>query len=242
MTETTSASGDLISLELCLPGKWHTVDCTESDFGKQQIERISFEILGKADEEALARLQLRRQLEEAVEHGLTGGLRSIHIGQELADGTPFPVSISVYRPDDLRMSPAVTTRSDEVLEILAMGFEDEEEEVSVVRGGNFKALRRVTVEHDERFDDVQPDENDPESQKLNEELKQVELRRLRVEYWCHVPSTKKVALVVFDTNMADIKNTLLELFDTIMLVGLFVDADKAALIDVLCEEPIQEND
>ena len=146
----------------------------------------------------------------------------MYFGKELEKDAPFPVNITVYQPPGLRMSPAIGTESEEVFGILRMGFEDADDEFVEVEGANFRALRRVLIEKDDSFHVEAPKDETPEEAALRAEAEKLDLERMRVDYWAHVPGTKQIVIVSFATQMAMIKHLMLELFDLIVAASHFV--------------------
>lgn len=231
MTETDSDRLSNIQLKLNLPGRWHYLDLSGEDGGRASIEATVAELIGATDEEAKARFILRSKLSEAAQVGVEAGARALYLGHELAEGSPFPVTIAVYQPEELRIAPAIGTTSDEVLGVFEMAFDAQEVSRQRADGGNFKATRFVKVEHDDTFDYVLPDDESPEALAEYNEIKQLEFANLRVEYWCHIPTTKHLTLVAFNTQIAELQHLLVTLFDMIIMAALFVDADGEPVVE-----------
>lgn len=205
-----------------LPGTWFPVAITDEGASEQDVERMVQGIVGPADDAAVLRRQMHDQVVDACAEAMEGGAVAMYFGKELEKDAPFPVNITVYQPPGLRMSPAIGTESEEVFGILRMGFEDADDEFVEVEGANFRALRRVLIEKDDSFHVEAPKDETPEEAALRAEAEKLDLERMRVDYWAHVPGTKQIVIVSFATQMAMIKHLMLELFDLIVAASHFV--------------------
>lgn len=205
-----------------LPGTWFPVAITDDGAVEQDVERLVLGIVGPADDAAVLRRQMHDQVVDACAEAMEGGAVAMYFGKELEKDAPFPVNITVYQPPGLRMSPAIGTESEEVFGILRMGFEDADDEFVDVEGGNYRALRRVLIEKDDSFHVEAPKDETPEEAALRAEAEKLDLERMRVDYWAHVPGTKQIVIVSFATQMAMIKHLMLELFDLIVAASHFV--------------------
>ena len=205
-----------------LPGTWYPVAITDEGASEQDVERMVQGIVGPADDAAVLRRQMHDQVVDACAEAMEGGAVAMYFGKELEKDAPFPVNITVYQPPGLRMSPAIGTESDEVFGILRMGFDDADDAFVDVEGGNYRALRRLIIEKDDSFQVEVPEDETPEEAALRAEAEKLEFERMRVDYWAHVPGTKQIVIVSFATQMAMIKNLMLELFDLIVAASHFV--------------------
>lgn len=205
-----------------LPGTWFPVAITDDGAVEQDVERLVLGIVGPADDAAVLRRQMHDQVVDACAEAMEGGAVAMYFGKELEKDAPFPVNITVYQPPGLRMSPAIGTESEEVFGILRMGFEDADDEFVEVEGANYRALRRVLIEKDDSFHVEAPKDETPEEAALRAEAEKLNLERMRVDYWAHVPGTKQIVIVSFATQMAMIKHLMLELFDLIVAASHFV--------------------
>ena len=205
-----------------LPGTWFPVAITDEGASEQDVERMVQGIVGPADDAAVLRRQMHDQVVDACAAAAEGGAVAMYFGKELEKDAPFPVNITVYQPPGLRMSPAIGTESDEVFGILRMGFDDADDTFVDVEGGNYRALRRLLIEKDDSFQIEVPEEETPEEAALRAEAEKLQFERMHVDYWAHVPDTKQIVIVSFVTQMAMIKNLMLELFDLLIAASYFV--------------------
>lgn len=205
-----------------LPGTWFPVTITDDGAVEQDVERLVLGIVGPADDAAVLRRQMHDQVVDACAAAMEGGAVAMYFGKELEKDVPFPINITVYQPPGLRMSPALSTESDEVFDVLRLGFDDADDAFVDVEGGNYRALRRLLIEKEESFEVEVSEEETPEEAALRAEAEKLDLERMRVDYWAHVPDTKQIVIVSFVTQMAMIKHLMLELFDLLIAASYFV--------------------
>lgn len=211
-----------VRLQFTLPGTWYSIDIDEEGLAEDSIRSLVEDVCGTTDEAAKARALMRQRLREACSSGAEAGAQAMYIGKELMEEVPLPVSITVYQPGGFRMSPAVGYDSQEVLEVLKLGFESGDEVYEEIEGLNYLALRFITVEKDDSWTPVASENETPEEQALRLEAEQLEFHTLRVDYWCHVPGSKRIAIVSFSTQLSEIENVMISLFDTIISASCFV--------------------
>lgn len=222
--ETLEPAEGEFTIRFHLPGTWYTISMDDEERARKSIDELAREVAGDTDEGAKVRALMKHQLQEATKKGIEGGGRVMYLGREIAPEVPFPVSITVYEPQGLRMSPAVGTDPQSVLGFMQQGLEQATiDEITPLSGRQFHALRTVNVEEDEDLIEARAAEPD------NPELAELKLHTLRADYWCHVPTTKNVILVSFSTQMSEVRNMLLMLFDAIVSAAYFVDSQEKPL-------------
>lgn len=204
------------TLHLSFPGVWHEIDLSDEASTKGSIEKIAIDSCGVGDEAAKARVFLKEKLKRAAREARDGSASAVYLGSELVPGVPLPVTLTVFEPHDLRMSPAVGADAGQVLHILRQGLTGRFEELSDIDGGNFSALRTVIREDEDRWYEDGDGNASPDEASYRVEADQIKIRRLRVDYWCHVPGTKSAIIVSFATDLSAIENVLLVLFDAMI--------------------------
>ncbi|UJP09164.1 hypothetical protein L2X99_11995 [Microbacterium sp. KUDC0406] len=171
------------------------------------VRRIAKDAVGAADDRAAERARVRRQLEEAVAAGAQGDVRAIMFATEIVAGTPLPVTLLVFEPADLRMSPAIGTSPQKVLAVLAEGLKriDPVAHASMVevRGPSAQALRTHRVE---------PVQDGSEADGT---------LRLVADYWIPVPGTKQMLVVRLSTPLGELENMMCALFDEFVAASYF---------------------
>ncbi|WP_341940422.1 hypothetical protein [Microbacterium sp. LWH10-1.2] len=206
-------------LRFRLPGRWFSVDLSGEDARTSSIARIAKDAVGPADDRAAERATVRRQLQQAVTAGADGDVRAIMFSTEIARGTPLPVTLLVFEPADLRMSPAVGTAPQSVLKVMAEGLKQLDPgayaSMIEVRGPGVPALRTHRVEQVEESGDSEG------------------ILRLIADYWIPVPDTKRMLMVRFSTPLGELENVMLALFDEFIAVAYFSEDKPESLRDQL---------
>lgn len=206
-------------LRFRLPGRWFSVDLSTEATTTASIAAIARDAVGPTDDRATERAMVRRRLHEAVAAGAAGDIRALMLAHEITPGTPLPVTLLVFEPSDLRMSPAVGTEPRTVLGVLteALARLDPEAHASSVEvsGPGVPALRTHRVE------DAGPDEDVHGT------------RRLSADYWIPVPETKQLLVVRLATPLGDIENLMLSLFDGFVAAAFFAAPQPSALRQAL---------
>jgi len=205
-------------LRFRLPGRWFSVDLSSPTATDASIRRIAREAVGPADDRAADRATVRQRLHEAVRAGAGGDIRALMFASELAPGTPLPLTLLVFEPGDLRMSPAIGTAPDRVLgvmtEALARLDPDAHASLAEVRGPGVPALRthRVDLLDGEGMDGV---------------------ARLSADYWVPVPDAKRMLVVRLSTPLGDLEHLMLGLFDELVAAAFFAADRPVSLRDRL---------
>lgn len=126
---------------------------------------------------------------------------------EIAPGSPLPVTLVVYAPTRLRMSPSIGTEPDKVLAVLTESLEQSRPDLvaslTAVTGAGAPALRTHRVEP-----------IDPVGESSG-------ALRLAADYWVPVPRSKQVVMVRLSTPMGEIENIMLSLFDALVRAAYF---------------------
>ncbi|KRC59417.1 hypothetical protein ASE14_15315 [Agromyces sp. Root81] len=192
-----------------LPGRWLTVDPRDEQHAREQVEVIVRELAGVADDAALARRRLRQSFNRAIVAARDAEAHALFLCIEAAPGVALPASLTVHAPERLRMTPAVGTSADAVLGVLGQGL------ASSTSAGADTARRldgpRASVLRTERqFEEL-----------VEEDGISVTAVRLEADYWFAVPGSKQVVLASFATPLGEIRNAMLNLFDSIALAASF---------------------
>ena len=198
-------------LVLRLPGTWVQLDPRRPALTKSRIHAFVELAMGRADELAQARRDMRRTLgimaEPAPE---AAALESTFLCHEVARGTPTPLAVAVFSPAAVSISPAVGTRPGTVIDAFlaameAMGDPDGWKRLDCADG---EAARRWRIAETV----------------VAEGAEGLPLRSFVADYWRTVPSTKRLVLVTVTSPLADIPHTLLRLADAIVAGSRFTPA------------------
>ncbi|MFT4136053.1 hypothetical protein [Microbacterium sp.] len=192
-------------------GSWHPVLLGATD-SPRLIETFLRDTTARRDDLAVLRAQLRAELRTAAETARSGGAEAMFLATEVQPGLPTPISLTLYAPAELRMSPAVGVDGTEVMRV----FRD----ALAQRGAEGLDTARE-IAHAEttvlRLHRVEPQELEGGAS----------VRRLSAEYWMAVPGTKNVVLVNLATPLGDIPHVMLDFFDAIVRAACF-DADDVS--------------
>ncbi|MFJ6651598.1 hypothetical protein ACIQLJ_02240 [Microbacterium sp. NPDC091313] len=195
-------------LSFQLPGRWLALD-PRSPYAEGEIERVVREVVGVADDAALARRRLRESLGRAADAARRADAHGFFACLEIAPEIRVPASVTVHAPTGMRMTPAVGTSADAVLATLRASFA----ELSV--DGIDTATRldgpRASMLRLERLSE----------EVVEEGGETATVTRLEVEYWFAVPGSKQVVLALFVSPLGELRNALRNLFDSIALAAWF---------------------
>jgi len=198
-------------LVLRLPGTWVQLDPHRPDLTRSRIHAFVELAIGRADELAQARRELRGVLgllaEPAPE---AAALESTFLCHEVARGTPTPLAVAVFSPATISMSPAVGTRPGTVIDafVAAMEAMGDADGWSRLECADGEAARRWRIAETV----------------VTEGAEGLPLRSFVADYWRTVPSTKRLVLVTVTSPLADIPRTLLRLADAIVAGSRFAPA------------------
>jgi hypothetical protein len=195
-------------LSFQLPGTWLALD-PRSPAAATEVERVVRDIIGAADDAALARRRLGDSLERAVAAARDADAHGFFACLEIAPGIRVPASLTVHAPALLRMTPAIGTSPDAVLGALRASFA--ELGVEGVETATRLEGPRASILRLERLvaDDVE------------EGGERATVTRLEVEYWFAVPSSKQVVLALFVSPLGELRHALRNLFDAVALAAWF---------------------
>ncbi|MBO9578392.1 MAG: hypothetical protein J7480_06430 [Microbacteriaceae bacterium] len=227
-------------LRFRLPGKWYSIDVSSEAAADESARRMAEELVGTSDEAALVRIKLRERVRRAAEGGRAGAIRAMFLATELQKGVALPATLTVFEPPKLRMAPAVGTSPEAVAgtmrKALAEVGVDGIEEAEELDCGAFRALRISRIEA-EGWSPTALDESGVDadaaarypfaySPEATAEAERSVQRRLVIEYWCTVPESKQVLVVVCSTPLGDIAHAMVRLFDSILTAATYVPAPR----------------
>lgn len=126
-------------LHFRLPGTWHRVDLRGGPQSEASIRSVVRDVIGSADDRAHVRADLRRDLHQAVRAAQEAEARSMMFSTEIAPGSPLPVTLVVYAPTRLRMSPTLGTEPAHVLAVLSESLRQPSSELNDISGSSGSA-------------------------------------------------------------------------------------------------------
>ena len=208
---TEATEDQTVRLTLRLPGTWVQLDPNRPEVTTERIHAFVELAMGRADELAQARHDVRQalgmMLEKAPE---AAALESTFLCHEISPGSPTPIAVSVFSPADIHMSPAVGTQSGTVIEtfLAAMELLGDSADWTRLECADGEAARRWRVTETV----------------VAEGAEDLPLRSFVADYWRTVPSSKRLVLVTVTSPLADIPQTLLHLADAIVAGSRFTSA------------------
>jgi len=208
---TEATEDQTVRLTLRLPGTWVQLDPNRPEVTTERIHAFVELAMGRADELAQARHDVRQalgmMLEKAPE---AAALESTFLCHEISPGSPTPIAVSVFSPADIHMSPAVGTQSGTVIEtfLVAMELLGDSADWTRLECADGEAARRWRVTETV----------------VAEGAEDLPLRSFVADYWRTVPSSKRLVLVTVTSPLADIPQTLLHLADAIVAGSRFTSA------------------
>ncbi|MEP6481217.1 MAG: hypothetical protein ABJA94_04330 [Rhodoglobus sp.] len=205
MTEILTQA--LPELRFRLPGQWWQVPLHDKDEARASVRRLVERQVGKADNGAKVRDDLRKQFLAALEFAIEGDGQALHLALDVIEDVPLSASVTVFLPP-IGMTPAIGTASSSVMAVLEQGLaltagnaldtavRFDIAESTVLRTHKVQVLRVTDI--DGSIDD---------------------LPTVVAEYWLTIPGTKRVILLVFTTVFAELEEVMLEFFDSIVQVA-----------------------
>jgi hypothetical protein len=197
-------SRDLVATELPtlrfrLPGQWSQIPLHERAEARTAIERLVELQVGKADQYATLRRDIRSRLLAALEAAIDGSGQSMHVALNVVPEVPISASFTVFLPA-VALTPALGTTSTAVMDVfergLATAADMETAQKFGIAGSEVLRVHRETVAD---FDDEHRD-----------------IRSLVVDYWLTVPGTKRIVLVSFSTLFSELAEVMITFFDSIL--------------------------
>lgn len=211
-------------LALRLPGTWVQLDPHRPVLTRKRIRSFVDVAMGKADELAHARHEMRKALGLVIDNAPPDAmLESTFLCHEISPGSPTPIAVSVFTPVQIRMSPSVGCAPAAVIETFleAMDVNGSADAWSRIGCVDGEAARRWHVTENVITDG----DSDPP------------LRSFVADYWRTVPASKSLVLVTVTSPLADIPHTLLEFADAIVGGSRFMSNPRFATGRAPSERP-----
>lgn len=201
--DATSSAVDTPRLVLRLPGTWVQLDPSRPELTDKRIRTFVEVSMGRADELATARADMRKALGLMVERAEpAAALESTFLCHEVSPGVPTPIAVSVFSPDAIHISPVIGTQPDDVISgfISAMEVIGDGEGWEVLPCVDGVAARRWRITESV----------------VAEGLEDVPLTAFSADYWRTVPGSKRLVLVNVTSPLADLAQSLLRMADAIV--------------------------
>ena len=189
-------------IEFLLPGRWSFIPLARPQATKRVIAQLAEDAVGRSDERAQLRAELRARFTLITDKARDGGGQQLWLGDELAPGVPFPASITAFWPalsirkqDDPEDEAAVAA----AIRTLLGPAEDGTDEAELTVGGR-AAVRRAVVTKG-------PVTADPDAR---------EVETVEVDYWIVRPDGRRMLVLSCTCGMPLLRDRLVELFDVIV--------------------------
>ncbi|NYI39925.1 hypothetical protein [Demequina lutea] len=198
-------------LVLRLPGTWVQLDPSRPELTDKRIRAFVRLSMGRADELATARADMRKALGLLVERAdPAAALESTFLCHEVSPGVPAPIAVSVFTPEAIRMSPVIGTRPEDVIAGFMAAMK------AIGDGGGWEVRPCADGASARRWHIAET--------VVAEGLEDVPIRAFSADYWRTVPGSKRLVLVTVTSPLADIPQTLLHLADAIVAGSRFAPA------------------
>ncbi|MGY4644615.1 hypothetical protein [Cellulomonas sp. URHB0016] len=181
-------------VRLVLPATWWVIDLRDASARRRSIAALVEEQLGRGDELAALREDLRRHLGvTAIDAGALGG-QLMAISLTRAGPVPIPASVTVYR------SPAGSARSETLKDVEAALRADArtDDTVDAAEGPTGPVLRRTRIGSG------------------IEELGAQDVPMLLADYWLDPGDGAGLLSLTFSSPLVEARDALLPLFDTVV--------------------------
>ena len=215
MSETTGVQAPAMpELRFRLPGRWWQVPLHDATEARASIRALIERQVGRADDRAQVREDMRRQFFAALETAIGGDGQSMSIALDIVEAVPLSASFTVFLPP-IGMTPAVGTSGPAVIDIVAQGLALTPGQSPDTAHRFSTAQSEVLRTHHRQIVPVLSDDGDSG-----------ELPTLVAQYWITIPGTKRVILVVFSTVFVELEEVMLGFFDSIVRVTYWEQPNK----------------
>ncbi|HEX5858850.1 MAG TPA: hypothetical protein VFY91_12150, partial [Microbacterium sp.] len=102
-------------------GSWFPIIWNRFD-SPELIDRFVDDTFGRRDDLATIRAKARRDLRAAVEVARRGDAQAMFLATEIQPGLPMPITLTVFAPSALRMSPTIGVDPDAVMATFRKGL------------------------------------------------------------------------------------------------------------------------
>lgn len=186
-------------LDFALPGTWSVLMLTGTDEEvRRAVHRFVESEIGRADDRAMIRADLRNHLWDSARRGRSIGARQMHFASSLF-GIPFPVSLTITWPA-FTLSEVAERPADERASRLD-GLLSARGSTTVVQDPVLGIVRTTSVKEWEATDG-------------NGESARMPL--LEATYWLSLPDDGSVVLFSFSSALTQLKEPLMELLDAVI--------------------------
>ncbi|MFC5928129.1 hypothetical protein D6T64_10500 [Cryobacterium melibiosiphilum] len=198
-------------LQLRFPGTWWQIPLADPVAARESARALIVQAVGRADQHAQLRAELRRSLDLAMTEARSIDARRFAIAREIVPDIPIPAFLSIV-DSTTELTAAASTEPGVVLDLFLAGLAHAAPATAATPApdaapagpaerfavGPSQVARRV------RYRTVPADGEAPQ------------ITNLIVEFWMTVPGQKRVVLLVFTSPAAELVQPLLNLFGAIV--------------------------
>lgn len=184
-----------------LPGTWGRIDVATQERTKATVRDVVERFVGRADEAATIRADLRLQLTSIAESARDGGAAEFYIATEVAPSVPLTATLSVHAPqwDITRLDELGIGGLESVLLAGASAMSGDRVGERTIDAPEIAVVRqRYRREVDRSSSGADP------------------LPLFQVDYWVAAPNPARLALLSFASPMTAFEEELVELFDAVV--------------------------
>lgn len=197
MEESSVATGDLT---FALPGNWWRIPLVQEDETEQAVRAYVEAMVGRADDKAQVRHDLRAHLAMATDEARRGAGQEMFLASEMAPGVPLAVTMVTYLsplPERLTDSASLDEKADSFAGSLRA--EDDQADIDVWVGDEVAVVREMGLP---------PLTSKEGEQEFN----------LRVRYWLMREGPSQSVMFTFSTPLIweEQRDAVLEMFDAII--------------------------
>jgi hypothetical protein len=180
-----------------LPGSWSRVDLTTVDSMKVTVRRIVDDAVGRQDERARLRAELRKAIIDAATPARDRGAIEFHFARELTEGVPLSATLAVFLvPADLGSIDEMPASAIDM--VVADAVMDSGSAKAVPVSPGIKVTRTASRRR-------VPERNGVPSHEIVE-----------ADYWISASSPARIAVLSFSTALAELEDDMLTLFNAIV--------------------------
>ncbi|MHC5797717.1 hypothetical protein ACVXZ4_16330 [Lacisediminihabitans sp. FW035] len=200
MSATLPAVSAAERLRLRFPGAWREVPLRDAAVTREAIRRLVVESIGRADDRARLRAEVRDRLLSAASEARAANADRFVIALEAVTDLPIPAFLGVYAPGlDVSAAPSVAAAAVMDVIVAALDARPGEDGFERYSTGESEVLvsSRVDVAVPEvpAGVDIEPDE----------------VRNLLIDFWMTVPGERRVVLLSFSSPAVELREPLFNL-------------------------------
>lgn len=217
-----ASSTGVDALRLRFPGTWWQIPLVDPATARESARALVVQTVGRADQHAQLRAELRRSLDAAITEARTIDARRFAIALEIVPDIPIPAFLSIV-DSTTELTAAESSEPGVVLDLFLAGLASAAPATDAAPAADAPpaespvplerfAVGRSQVARRVRYRTVPAEGEAPA------------VTNLIVEFWMTVPGQKRVVLLVFTSPAAELVEPLLNLFGSIVASARWPEA------------------